>query len=146
MRMPGLIAVCAILLAVAGCDDDVAGYGHLDAGDLATPPVTGHFTAAPSTVTAGLVARDNGCVNVVVDGVERHPFWPDGTEVKQRSGTVYEVLLPDGRTLTSGETFTATAVIDGGGDIDSEKISGFLSFCAVPAAPILFADAALIKA
>jgi hypothetical protein len=146
MRMPGLIAVCAILLAVAGCgDDDVAGYGHLDAGDLATPPVTGHFAAAPSTVTAGLVARANGCVNVIVDGVERHPIWPDGTEVTQKSGAEYEVALPGDRTLTSGDPFTATAVIDDGGHIDSEKISGFLSFCEVPAAPILFADAGSIK-
>ncbi|GIE36002.1 hypothetical protein Ait01nite_090470 [Actinoplanes italicus] len=82
---------------------------------------------------------------IAVDGVERHPFWPDGTEVTQRSGLEYEVLLPGGRTLSSGDRFTATAVIDDGGAIDSEKISGFLSFCEVPDAPVLFADAASIQ-
>ncbi|MEU4619798.1 hypothetical protein AB0G04_07450 [Actinoplanes sp. NPDC023801] len=145
MRIPGVLVVCTVL-ATAGCGgDDVAGYGHLDAGDLATPPVTGHFTAAPGTVTADLVARANGCVNVIIDGVERHPIWPDGTEVSQRPGGRYEVDLPGGRTLTSGETFIATAVIDNGGAIASEKISGFLAFCEVPAAPVLFADATSIE-
>jgi hypothetical protein len=107
--MPALITIGVVLLAAAGCgDDDVAGYGHLDAGDLAAPTAPGHFTAAPATVTAGLVARDNGCVNVIVDGVERHPIWPDGTEVTEKTITplVYEVRLPGDRTLLPGGVFT----------------------------------------
>jgi hypothetical protein len=139
-----------VLLAACG-EDDRAGTGFLDVGDLSTPPATGHFTGPAERLPGRLTARANGCVNVVVDGVERVPLWPDGTEVASKSGDRYVVTLPGGTKLRAdgpdGDTFTAEGVVDDGGDFMSEigdppgKVASFLDFCSVDAAPVAFRDA-----
>jgi hypothetical protein len=140
----------ALLAACGG--DDKAGTGFLDVGDLKQPPTPGHFTGPAERLTARLGVRDNGCVTVVVRGVERMPIWPEGTDVTPRSGGDYVVTLPGGTRLsTSGadgsDTFSADGVLDGGGDFTSEggdppgKVASFLAFCGVDAAPVAFRDA-----
>jgi hypothetical protein len=152
-----LAAAGAGLVLLAACGgDDKAGTGFLDVGDLSTPPATGHFTGPAERLTGRLTARDNGCVNVVVAGVERVPLWPDGTEVAAKSGDRYVVTLPGGTKLSAegpdGDTFTAEGVVDGGGDFTSKvgdpagKVASFLDFCGVDAAPVAFKDAATFTA
>jgi hypothetical protein len=137
-----------VLLAACG-GDDRAGTGFLDVGDLQNPPTPGHFTGPAERLTATLRARDNGCVVVVVRGVERMPIWPEGTDVAPGSGDEYVVALPGGTKLSTGgadgtDRFSADGVLDGGGDFTSDppgKVSSFLDFCGVAAAPLAFPDA-----
>ncbi|HWS34714.1 MAG TPA: hypothetical protein VN408_18480 [Actinoplanes sp.] len=131
------------------------GTGALDIGDLRTPAVPDHFTGMAVPLSGRVAARTNGCVTVVVDGVERLPIWPEGTEVTEDSGggTRYVVTLPGGLRLVadggSGDGFTADGIVDqntgpfltASGE-RSEKIQGFLDFCGVPSAPVSFPDAA----
>jgi hypothetical protein len=139
----GLVAACGA--------DDRAGTGFLDVDDLRGPPAAGHFTAPAQRLTGRLTVHDNGCVTVVLDGVERMPFWPDGTDVAGTVSGRYVVTLPGGAKLaaegTDGDTFSADGVIDGGGDFLSAdgdppgKVASFLGYCGVDAAPVAFRDA-----
>ena len=136
----------------AGASD---GFGALDVADLRTPPVPDHFTGKTVPLVGRVAARANGCVTVVVGGVERMPIWPEGTDVAQDSGggARYVVTLPGDKRLVadgeSGDGFTADGVVDQNtgpfvteSGERSEKVQGFLDFCGVPAAPVAFPDAA----
>jgi len=159
MRRPLLgLALLGLLGVIAACDTGKAGTGFLDVGDLRDPPVPDHFTGEAVVLEARLALRSNGCVTVVVDGVERMPLWPDGTDVAPKPGdlTHYVVELPGGITLTvddaSGDAFRARGVIDnnpGPFEVDgvpAEKVASFLAFCGVEALPVAFPDAATFTA
>ncbi|WP_144022875.1 hypothetical protein [Asanoa hainanensis] len=134
--------------------DTNVGTGFVDVADLTDPPIPHHFTAPPKALEGRLALRANGCVTVVVDGVERMPLWPAGSEVVQESITPnrYAVTLPGGTRLVVSEatadTFTARGIVDDNPDpFEVEaglptKISTFLAFCGVTAAPVAFPDAA----
>ncbi|SFJ75227.1 hypothetical protein [Cellulomonas sp. KH9] len=125
---------------------------HLVETDLRTSPTDRHFTGPPSPLHASLVARRDGCVAVVVDGVTRIPVWPDGTTVEQDVDDLqrYIVTLPGGTELvarpTDGDEFTADGVVVDATEPFTDPIdppslvTTFLGFCAVDAAPVLFAD------
>ncbi|MEV4538685.1 hypothetical protein AB0J82_33390 [Asanoa sp. NPDC049518] len=168
---PALVC-CALLSSVAACAtgggdgaargaapgttpaDTSVGTGFLDVADLRDPPMTDHFTAPPKALEGRLALHANGCVTVVVDGVERMPLWPEGTDVVQESITPnrYAVTLPAGVRLvvseTSADTFAARGIVDDNPDpFEVEaglptKISTFLAFCGVKAEPVAFPDAA----
>jgi len=134
--------------------DTSVGTGFLDVADLRDPPMPDHFTARPKPLEGRLALRANGCVTVVVAGVERMPLWPEGTDVVQESITPnsYAVTLPAGVRLVVSETaadaFTAHGIVDDNPDpFEAEaglptKISTFIAFCGVKASPIAFPDAA----
>ncbi len=159
MRRPyhSLLLAVAALLSVAGGCDEAEGDGYLVVGDLGNPPVPGHFTAEPGVYEGRLALRSNGCVTVVIGGVERMPLWPDGTKVAEVSldPVRYEVTIRDDLTLnvteTSGDRFAALGVIDDGSgpllgpDQFPTKAESFLGYCGVPAAPIAFRSAAHIS-
>ncbi|MBG0562905.1 hypothetical protein [Actinoplanes aureus] len=139
------VATLAALLLLAGCsDDDRAGFGHLDMDDLRHSSLSADFGGPAQSLKAELTVRPNGCVHVVVDGVERHPFWPDGTEVSSEEG----VELPGGLTLAIGDEFTASGVVAVAGSPAPAstdppgKAESLLAFCEVEAAPVAFPDAA----
>jgi hypothetical protein len=154
-----LSAVClgagSLLVASWIGKDAEVGTGFLDVGDLQAPRVRNHFVGNTVTMQGRLSLHKNGCVTVVLDGVERMPLWPEGTNVSQEPGnlTRYAVDLPGDVTLNvddvSGDTFSAEGVIDTnsasfGAEADDPpgKIASFLAYCGVEAAPIAFPDAA----
>lgn len=149
-----LLATAALLSLAGACDEEADGDGYLVYSDLGNPPVLGHFTAEPSVYEARLALRPNGCVTVVIGGVERVPLWPDGSKVEQVSTDPvrYEVTIRDDLTLevteASGDGFTALGVVDDGTgpllgpDQVPTKAESLLGFCGVPAAPIAFRSAA----
>ncbi|MBF0689657.1 MAG: hypothetical protein IR158_18045 [Cellulomonas sp.] len=127
------------------------GTGHLEVSDLEDPPQPGHFTAEPTTVVARLGVTPGGCVTVEVDGVERLPFWPSGTQVEEDPDDLgsYVVTLPDGTSLRTGDSFEAAAVVDDALAFGEEsqppgKVATLVDFCAVDAAPVAFFDATTI--
>ena len=137
------------LLAACTSEEDTAGYGHVEVADLPDGGA-GHFTATPRSVTARLVLHDNGCVNVLLDGVERHPVWPVGTSVADQGDGRYLVTLSTGVALEAGpaegDSFTAMGSIDDAAvplvDADAQgKVGSFLAYCRAPGEPVAFADA-----
>ncbi|GIF63192.1 hypothetical protein Ais01nite_12270 [Asanoa ishikariensis] len=134
--------------------DTSVGTGFVDVADLRDPPMPDHFTAPSKALEGRLALRANGCVTVVVDGVERMPLWPEGTALVQESITPnrYAVTLPGGARLvaseTEADTFTARGIVDDNPDpFEVEaglptKLSTFLAFCGVKAEPVAFPDAA----
>lgn len=152
-----LLAVAGLLSVAGGCAEQTEGDGYLVFSDAGNPPVPGHFTAEPAPYEARLALRPNGCVTVVIGGVERVPLWPDGSTVEQVSTDPvrYEVTIRDGLTLTvsdtAGDAFQAMGVIDDGSgpllgsDQVPTKAESLLGFCGVPAAPIAFPTAALVS-
>lgn len=130
-----------------------AGTGFLDVADL-SPAMRHHFTKDAVQLKARLALRPNGCVTVVVDGVERLPLWPDGTDVAQQPGQPdrYVVTLPGGMKLTvngpSGDEFSARGIVDdNAGPFEAQagdpptKVGSFLAYCGVEALPVAFPDA-----
>jgi hypothetical protein len=149
-------ALLAVILTVmAGCGSGVAagdGDGFLTIADLRTPAITDHFTTSPEQLRAKLSVRANGCVTVVIDEIERFPFWPTGSVVAQTPGstTAYTVRLPIGVVLHvengASDVFTAKGIIDTNptafGDPQLPgKAASLLNFCGVTAAPVAFPDA-----
>ncbi|GIF78386.1 hypothetical protein [Asanoa siamensis] len=134
--------------------DTSVGTGFLDVGDLRDPPMPGHFTGTPVELEARLALRANGCVTVVIGGVERVPLWPDGTDVVEETTDPrrYVVSLPGGLRLTvdtgRADTFVARGVVDGSSrpfEVEPglpTAISSFLAFCKIVAQPVAFPDAA----
>lgn len=155
-----LLAGSWALAACSDTGDDVPsgsdaadGTGYLQVSDLESPPQPDHFTADPVTVVARTAVTSTGCVTVEVDGVERLPVWPTGTTVAQDAADldVYVVTLPDGTTLTTGDSFEASAVVDdnpapfaGEPQPPYGKVPGLLDYCAIEALPVAFFDAAAI--
>ena len=128
------------------------GTSHLEVSDLEDPPQPGHFTSEPVDVVARLGVTADGCVTVDVDGVERMPFWPQGTRVEEDPDDlgVYVVTLPGGASLRTGDTFEAVAVVDDDAQPFGEesqppgKVATLIAFCAVDSAPVAFFDAMAI--
>ncbi|WP_328477170.1 hypothetical protein OHA21_23820 [Actinoplanes sp. NBC_00393] len=143
-RVPLLV----LLILLAGCgSDDKAGFGHLDMDDLRASSWSGQFTGPAQQMRARLTVEANGCVNVVVDGVERHPFWPDGTEVAEDPDDFerYLVDLPGDLRLATGDEFTASGIVAATPAPSTDpagKAESLLGFCGVEAAPVAFPDAA----
>jgi len=132
------------------------GTGYLTVGDLPEGSLRDHF-GTEGRLTATLQAHKSGCVNVVVDGVERVPLWPDGSSVAQVPGKpdAYLVTLPGGMSLsaggTAGDSFTADGLIASdpgpftGGTEPPGKVDTYLAFCAVDAAPVAVPDDATVS-
>jgi hypothetical protein len=155
-RWLGLVCL-GLLGVVSGCATDETGVGYLDVADLGNPPLSGNFTGKAVALNGKLALRPNGCVTVVVDGVERVPLWPDGTDVSDVSkdperSKRYVVKLPGGLALavdqTTGAEFSAVGVIDdNSGPFEREpddppgKVASFLAFCEVKDPPVAFKDA-----
>ncbi|WP_456787187.1 hypothetical protein [Cellulomonas sp. P5_C5] len=142
-------ATALLVVALAACSAFPAepgdGVGQLVVADLETP--SQHFTGAPVPLTARVDVTSTGCVTVVVDDVERYPFWPDDTtvtELPDELGT-YVVTLPDGTTLTTGESFEGDGVVDDStAPFEEGLVASLLGFCAIEAAPVAFFDASAI--
>lgn len=144
------LAVLA-LGALGACSDSpdapADGTGYLQVSDLENPPQTGHFTGDPVPMTARVDVTSTGCVYVVVDDVERFPFWPAGTTVDQDPEDLdtYVVTLPGGTTLTTGESFEGSGVVDDSTEpFDEGKVTSVLDFCAIDESPVAFFDATAI--
>jgi hypothetical protein len=150
----GVLGVAVVVAASGLGHDSEVGTGFLDVGDLGLPG-QGQLVAKAVPMQARLVLHPNGCVTVVVDGVERMPLWPEGTDVHQKPGnlTQYQVDLPGDVTLSvnavSADTFSAVGVIDlDDATVDSEagdpegKVGSFLAYCEIKTAPVVFPDAA----
>ncbi|MEV0899089.1 hypothetical protein [Actinoplanes sp. NPDC049802] len=157
MRLRGswrILVYAAAATILAACGSGNGPNGAVTVADLRTPPVKDHFTGAPRSLRGHLMSKPSGCVSVVVDEVERMPLWPAGTSVDEdpdKPGR-YLVTLPGGTTLTAegdtGTAFSADGVIDENTGpylaepgVPAERITGYLAFCAVAAAPIAFPDA-----
>ena len=141
--------VLLIVLALGACSaDPTDGTGHLQVADLENPAQVGHFTGDPEPLTARVEVTSTGCVHVVVDEVERFPFWPTGTTVEQLVAETdqYAVTLPDGTTLTTGESFEGSGVVDDSAApfVEGSLAAMLLDFCAVEGAPVAFFDASTI--
>lgn len=157
LTIVGVLGSAITLGACGAGEDDTAGYGHVEVSDLPDEGA-GHFTAEPTSITGRLVLHENGCVNVLVDGVERHPLWPDGTTVvdEGEGGTGngrYVVTFSTGVTLhadpAAGDSFTAQGVVDDAAvplvKSDAQgKVGSLIAYCEAPGAPVAFADAATI--
>ncbi|GAA0467567.1 hypothetical protein Aca07nite_70910 [Actinoplanes capillaceus] len=164
------VAALAILTAACGSGADPApagtttqqpssemGTGHLDMGDVTGSSVEDHLTGPAKPLTGQLAARPDGCVTVVIDGVERFPIWPDGSVVKQSGDEDhYLVALPGGVTLaadgTAGDTFEAAGIVYDESVTASAtstdppgKAESLLAFCAIKAQPVAFPDAATFR-
>jgi hypothetical protein len=149
----GVLGVAIVLAASGVGHDSEVGTGFLDVGDLGLSG-QGQLVEKAVPMQARLVLYPNGCVTVVVDGVERMPLWPEGTDVHQKPGNLaqYQVDLPGDVTLNvnadSADTFSAVGVIDLDATVDSEvgnpegKIGSFLAYCEIKTAPVVFPDAA----
>jgi len=150
----GIVGVSVVVAASGLGQDSEVGTGFLDVGDLGLPG-EGQLVEKAVPMQARLVLHPNGCVTVVVDGVERMPLWPEGTEVHQKPGnlTQYEVDLPGDVMLnvsdSSADTFSTVGVIDvDDATVDSEagepqgKVASFLAYCEIETAPVVFPDAA----
>jgi hypothetical protein len=132
---------------------DTVGTGYLDVADVEPAVRESHFTRPAERLEGRLALHPDGCVSVVVAGVERMPLWPEGTEVAQDPADLarYTVTLPGGLTLavstTSADAFTAEGVVDDNpaGFDDAvppqSKVGSFLAFCGVKAEPVAFRDA-----
>ncbi|TCB93410.1 hypothetical protein E0H26_22990 [Micromonospora zingiberis] len=151
-RLTSCLLVMAALLA--GCtDDSEAGRGFLEVAALRDPLMPGHFTAEPVLLSGQLTLRPNGCVNVVLDGVERVPLWPTGSNVAPDPDNLngYVVTLPGGTTLavdsTSGDHFAAQGIIDDHpGPYEVEpglptQVGLLVDYCGAEARPVAFPDA-----
>jgi len=113
-----------------------------------------HFTGKAERLEGRLALRANGCVTVVVDGVERMPLWPDRTTIVQQPGNParYVVTLASGTTIavddSAGDAFSAAGIVDDNtGPFETQaglptKISSLLGYCGVEASPVAFPDAA----
>ena len=145
-RVPLILVVLSLVPAAACGSGDEAGAGHLDMADLRDSSWSEQFAAPARPLRGRLTVQPDGCVNVVVEGVERHPFWPDGTEVgpdPDEPGR-YLVDLPGDLTLATGDEFTASGVVAPGAAASTDppgKVESFLEFCGVEAAPVAFPDA-----
>ena len=142
-------------VSVASGPDDTVGIGFLDVADLQVPSSRGQFAGTGVQMQGRLALHANGCVTVVLDGVERMPLWPDGTDVFQdpKDLSRYVVNLPGDVTLdvddVSADRFSAVGVIDKADATFAmqaerlpEKVSSFIAYCGVEAAPVAFPDAA----
>ncbi|MBT0995683.1 hypothetical protein KIN34_15495 [Cellulomonas sp. DKR-3] len=155
MRPELVLAALGAALLVSSCgasEDDTAGYGHVEVTDL-REDATAHFTAESAVVAARLVLRDNGCVNVEIDGTEHVPLWPEGTRVEQDGDDLdrYEVELSNGFVLAvagaHGDAFTANGVVDSASvpltsDDEGGKVGSLVGYCEATGAPVAFFDAA----
>jgi hypothetical protein len=147
-----------VVLTACGAGSDPVGTGFLDVADVEPAARESHFTGPAERIQGRLALHPDGCVPVVVAGVERMPLWPEGTEVAQDPANLarYTVRLPGGLTLAvstaSGDAFTAEGVIDDspapfdGAVPPQSKVGSFLAFCGVKAAPVAFRDAATFTA
>ncbi|MEU4625201.1 hypothetical protein AB0G04_35165 [Actinoplanes sp. NPDC023801] len=130
---------------------------HLDMGDVAGSPLMRHLAGPAKPLTGQVAARRDGCVTVIIDGVERIPIWPDGTVVEQSGDEDhYLVKLPGERTLvadgTAGDAFEAAGIVYdesvAGAPTSTDppgKAETFLAFCAVKAPPVAFPDAGTLR-
>lgn len=139
-----------------GPTDGEAGTSHIDVEDVRGTPLQSRFNGKPVPVTGKVKARTDGCVTVIIDGVERLPLWPRGTTVEQSGDDDrYVVKLSGGVTLTadgsSGDGFEAAGIVSDGtvaepvGAGPPGKAETFLAFCRVQASPIAFPDAATFR-
>lgn len=113
-----------------------------------------HFTGKAERLEGRLALRANGCVTVVVGGVERMPLWPDKTTIVQQPGNParHVVTLASGTTIavddSTGDAFSAAGIVDDNtGPFETQpglptKISSLLGYCGVEASPVAFPDAA----
>jgi hypothetical protein len=103
-------------------------------------------------VTAELIAREDGCVIALVDGIERVPLWPPGTAVThvsdQHDPAMYRVTLQNSKELmvNSRDTVRITApgiLADTTGPFEDPpgKVDSFLTFCDVESSPVAFPEA-----
>lgn len=150
--MPGFLAtVAAAALLLVGCSQPTEGMSHVEVDDLPDGAFAEFFDAEPTPMTAELVQHDNGCVLVIIDGVERVPLWPDGTSAKQDADnlSLYRVVLPGGAELLADTEprpgFTAEGVISSTPGPYTQPpdsaVDSHLQFCQVPAEPVAFPDA-----
>jgi hypothetical protein len=144
------------MAAPATTGDSEAGTGFLDVGDIDGTPLAAGFTARPVPLNGRVAARADGCVTVVVDGVERVPLWPEGTTLEQRAEKHYVVRLAGGVTLSanggSGDRFEAAGIVHHESGTATPKSTdppgkaeSFLAFCGVKAPPVAFPDATTFK-
>lgn len=147
------LVACAALLT--SCRESPAGTGGLLVDYL--DGSTGHFTGPTQRLEAQLEVDGKGCVTVVIDGVERVPFWPSGTRVtdsRQAPGN-YTVRLDNGIELKvnrqTGDRFVADGIIDDNPAPFSADptipglVDTMLSFCGVPDLPVAFYDASTFE-
>jgi hypothetical protein len=160
LRPVAALGALSLMLSLTACSAFNApseGNGHLEVTHLA-PADMAHFTRPPTSLKARILVRSNGCVNVLIDGVDHVAIWPDDTEVfdsEDRPGN-YTVRLSTDLTLTgdadSGSDFEATGVIDDSGEPfhDGQDPPGLVhqlvGFCDAPGAPVLFSDADTFRA
>ena len=149
----GVGAVALVVASGIGTEATV-GTGFLDVGDLRAASGQGYLVGKGVEMRGRLALHSNGCVTVVVDGVERMPLWPEGTKVFQDPGNLarYLVDLPGDVTLNvdnvSADAFSAAGII-GKDDATAgsqaemlpEKVASFIAYCGIEAAPVAFPDA-----
>lgn len=154
----GLLLLAVTLPWLGSCSepprDEIVGSGYLVVSDISG--YSGRFEAGARNVTAQLVLHENGCVNVISGGVERVPFWPDGSTVTQdgKDSGQYLVTVPGGTTLVArqhgGDTFTAQARTAPAGSASSttgagSKAESILRYCVADGGPIAFDDPASFR-
>lgn len=146
------LVACAALLGGCESPNDNAGLlvDYLDGS-------TGHFTGPTQRLEAQLKVDARGCVTVVIDGVERVPFWPSGTRVTDsvEAPGNYTVSLRNGITLTvnaqTGDRFVADGIIDDNPAPFSADpnfpglVDTMLAFCGVPDPPVAFSDPSTLE-
>jgi hypothetical protein len=143
-----LLAVSVALLGSCSLD---AGVSHLEVKDMSGYPA--QFEAATREMKGELIVHENGCVNVISGGVERVPFWPNGTTVTQDSQdmSLYVLTLPGdiGVFLVGpqqrGDSFTArarTAPALPDAPVTEGKAEGFVRYCSTQGEAIAFEDLA----
>lgn len=156
VRTGGIATLIVALLGACGLAQEEDGTGYLTVADLAGTTQSGRFAGARVPVVGELRVTHNGCVTVVIAGVERVPLWPKGTRVAPDDDSAgYAVDLPGSVTLRTGTTrggsFEAVGVVGADATLtpepspDDSKLAGLLGFCGIPAAPVAFFDAASVR-
>jgi hypothetical protein len=158
-RSVAALGALALLTSLISCSTFRArteGTGHLEVTHLA-PADLAHFTRPSAPLKARILVRANGCVDVLIDGVDHVAIWPDETEVfdSEDDPGNYTVRLSTDLTLTgdadSGSDFEAIGVIDDSGKPfhDAQGLPGLVQqvvgFCDASGAPVLFSDASTFR-
>lgn len=151
--MAAALVTCAALLS--SCQESSASNAGLLVDYLEGS--AGHFTGPTQRLEAQLKVDGKGCVTVIIDGVERVPFWPSGTRVtdsREAPGN-YTVSLDGGLTLKAnmqtGDRFVADGIIDDNPAPFSADptipglVDSMLSFCGVPNLPVAFYDSSTFQ-
>lgn len=106
----GLVPALCALLALCGCGlfgvgsgPDVGGPGIPQAQDAES------FPGERREVTGEVLATNEGCVFVVVSGVEYFAIWPSGSDGPDDSGRL--LLLPDGDAVRDGDSIVGVGAL-----------------------------------